>query len=38
MDLWKSKDSAAWEAVLDRYYDIVENIGKDKLPEFERLV
>ena len=34
--LWKNKDPAAWEAVLDRYYDIVASIGKDKLVESER--
>ena len=35
-DLWKSNDPAAWKAILDRYYDIVANIGKDRLVELER--
>ncbi|KAG7669583.1 hypothetical protein Ndes2526B_g05924 [Nannochloris sp. 'desiccata'] len=34
-DLWKNKDPATWEAILDRYYDIVANIGKDRLLELE---
>lgn len=34
-DLWKSKDPATWEAILDRYYDIVANIGKNRLLELE---
>jgi hypothetical protein len=34
-DLWKDKDPATWEAILDRYYDIVAKIGKDLLLELE---
>jgi hypothetical protein len=34
-DLW-NKDFAAWDAILDRYYDIVAKIGKDRLLELER--
>ena len=35
-DLWAQDDPEKWQATLDKYWEIIDAIGKEKLPELER--